>query len=110
MAGNIPGSDKTEYRPPINSLCLIISTLYLPATSINLLSAISVMMTNLFFNKFLENNAPKFVIVSSVLPDLETTIKHEFFIFFIFYILGCKFKSKLSKKNTFFLIFFLKNE
>ena len=45
-----------------------------------------------------------------VFPDLLTTIKQELFKFLIF--LNSKFKlgSKLSKKNTFFLIFFLKNE
>ena len=44
----------------------------------------------------------KFVIVSRVLPDFETTIKQEFFIFFIFVNSKCKFESKLSKKKKFF--------
>ena len=52
---------------------------------------------------------PKFVIVSKVFPDFETTIKQEFFKFFIDLYLKFKLISRLSKKNTFFFIFFLKN-
>ena len=52
----------------------------------------------------------KFVIVSRVLPDFETIIMQEFFKFLI--LRNCKYKSssRLSKKNTFFLILVLKNE
>jgi len=64
---------------------------------------------NLFFIKFFENTVPKFVIVSRVLPDLETTIKQALLKLFISLYFKFKLPSKLSKKNTFFLIFFLKN-
>jgi len=47
----------------------------------------------------------KFVIVSRVLPDFETTIKQEFYILFVNS--KCKFESKLSKKKKFFFIFIL---
>ena len=77
---------------------------------IKLLSLNSVIIINLFFNKFFEKIVPKFAIVSKVLPDFEITIKQELFIFFIFLKLLIKFTSKLSKKNIFFLFFFLKNE
>ena len=58
----------------------------------------------------LENIELKLVIVSSVFPDFETIIKHEFFIFFIFLYFKIKFVSKLSKKNTFLFTLFSKNE
>ena len=80
------------------------------AMLIRLLSFISVITINLFFNKDLEKIILRFIIVSSVFPDFETIIKQEFFKFLI--LLNCKYKlaSKLSKKNTLFLIFFLKKE
>ena len=84
----------------------MISALYLFAIAIKALSVISVIIINLFFNAFFENNVPKFVIVSRVLPDLEITIKQEFLKFFIFLYFKFKLKSKLSKKNTSFFIFF----
>ena len=102
----MPTSERTEYLPPIKSLCSIISVLnFLPILT-KLLSFNSVIITNLFFNKDSEKIIFKFVIVSRVFPDFETTIKHEFFKFFIFLYTECKFGSKLSKKNTSFLIFF----
>ena len=81
------------------------SALYLCAKSIKLLSVISVIKINLFFNEFFENTTLRLVIVSSVSPDLETTTKQEFFKFFIFFNSECNPASKLSKKNTFFLFF-----
>ena len=105
-AGNIPASDNTEYRPPIKFLCSIISALYLFPILAKQLSIISVIIINLFFSKVFENTVPRFVIVSRVLPDFETTIKQELFIFLIFLYFKFKFESRLSKKNTSFLIFF----
>ena len=52
----------------------------------------------------------KFEIVSIVLPDFETTIKQELLKFLSFLKFKYKFSSKLSKKNIFFFIFFLKYE
>ena len=65
-------------------------------------------MISLFFNKDLEKTKFKFVSVSRVLPDLEIIIKQEFFKFFNFLNCKCKFQSRLSKKNKFFLILYLK--
>ena len=65
----------------------------------NLLSLCCVIITNFFLNKDLENIVFKFINVSSVLPDFEITIKHEFFKFLIFLNFKNKFGSKLSKKK-----------
>ena len=65
---------------------------------------------NFFLSKDFEKKTLRFVIVSSVSPDFETIIKQEFFKFLIFLNCKLKFISKLSKKNTFFFIFFLKKE
>ena len=86
----------------------MISAWYLFAIVLKALSVGSAIIINLFFDKFFENIAPKFIIVSRVLPDLETIIKQESFKFLIF--LYFKLKSKLSKKNTLFLILFFKND
>ena len=109
-AGSIPTSERTEYLPPIKSLCSTISALNLFAISIKPLSFISVITNKLFFIKDFDKTMLRFVIVSTVLPDLETTTKQDFFKFLIFLNSKCRFGSKLSKKNTFFLIFFLKKE
>ena len=90
-AGSIPTSDKTEYRPPIKSLCSIISALNLLAIIFKALSLISVIKINLFLNKDLEKIKSKFAIVSRVLPDFETIIMQEFFKFLI--LRNCKYKS-----------------
>ena len=82
-AGNMPTSDKTEYLPPMNSLCSIISALNLWAISFKALSLISVIKINLFLNNDFEKIKSKFVIVSRVLPDFETIIIQEFFRFLI---------------------------
>ena len=83
-AGNIPTSDKTEYLPPIKSLCSIILALCLMANSASGLFLFSVITISLFLKRFLEKMVKKFVNTSSVVPDFETTIKQEFSIFFIF--------------------------
>ena len=80
------------------------------AISIKPLSFISVITNKLFFIKDFEKTILRFVIVSTVLPDLETTTKQDFFKFLIYLKSKCRFESKLSKKNTLFLIFFLKKE
>jgi len=98
-AGNIPTSDKTEYRPLIKSLCSIISALNLSAILFKTLSFISVIKINLFLNRDFEKTTLKFAIVSSVFPDFETIIKQEFFKILILLNCKCKFSSKLSKKK-----------
>ena len=52
-AGNIPTSERTEYLPPIKFLCSIISALNLFPIFAKSLSFNSVIITNLFFNKYL---------------------------------------------------------
>ena len=107
-AGNIPASDKTEYRPPIKSLCSIISAFNLLAILTIELFLISVIKTNLFLSEKLESRIFKLVIDSMVSPDLEIIIKQLFFNFFNFLNSKYKFSSKLSKKNTSFFTLFLK--
>ena len=80
-AGSIPTSDKTEYLPPINSLCSTTSALYLLANSIKGAFLFSVIIISLFLKRFFEKIIKKFTKTSSVPPDFETTIKQEFFIF-----------------------------
>ena len=102
----MPTSERTEYRPPIKSLCSIISALNFFPIFNKLLFFNCVIITSLFLKKDFERINLRFVIVSRVSPDFETTTKHEFFKFFIFLYSEIKFKSKLSKKKYFYLFFF----
>ena len=54
------------------------------------------------FSRVFENIALRFVIVSSVSPDLEIITKQELLIFLIFLYFRFKLGSKLSKKKNFF--------
>ena len=63
---------------------------------------------NLFLNRDFEKIRLKFAIVSSVVPDLETIIKQEFFKILILLNCKCKFSSRLSKKKHFFFNFCFK--
>ena len=101
-------SEKTEYLPPIKSLCSTISASNLFAILIKVLSFASVMIIILFLGKVFLKTKLRFAIVSSVCPDLDTIIKQELFIFFIFLKFKYKLASKLSKKKYFFFYFFLK--
>ena len=84
MAGNMPTSDKTEYLPPIYSLCFIRRIFFFLAKLNKALFLFSVITIVFFLVKFKFFKILILVNVSIVFPDLEIKINKNLLEFFFY--------------------------